>query len=129
MHVVNLYDYSSRSHSLIKKKDIWAFLNIVGRLIDFYIVKRTYILLSQRGPTTGHMWRVVGPRWLRNLCGPRNNFAEVLSITGSGNLFFGERYDFGTKISVFSRLRPANSNNFEKWPTRVQKLDHPILSL
>ena len=24
MHVVNLYDYSSRSHSFIKKKDIWA---------------------------------------------------------------------------------------------------------
>ena len=32
---------------------------------------------------------------------------------------------FGTKIGAFSRLRSANSNNFEKWPTRVQKLDHP----
>ena len=39
--------------------------------------------------------------------------------------FFGERYDFGTKIGISSRLRPASSNNFEKWPTRVQKLDHP----
>ena len=29
------------------------------------------------------------------------------------------------KIGVFSRLRPTNLNNFEKWPTRVQKLDHP----
>ena len=38
--------------------------------------------------------------------------------------FFREHPDFGTKIGVFSRLRPANSNNFEKWPTRVQKLDH-----
>ena len=39
--------------------------------------------------------------------------------------FFGERYDFGTKIGISSRLRPVSSNNFEKWPTRVQKLDHP----
>ena len=39
--------------------------------------------------------------------------------------FFREHPDFGTKIGVFSRLRSANSNNFEKWPTRVQKLDHP----
>ena len=31
------------------------------------------------------------------------------------------------KIGVFSQLRLANSNNFEKWPTRVQKLDHPEL--
>ena len=35
---------------------------------------------------------------------------------------------FGTKIGVFSRLRPANSNNFKKWPTRVQKLDHPAVN-
>ena len=42
--------------------------------------------------------------------------------------FFREHPDFGTKIGIFSRLRPANSNNFEKWPTRVQKLDHPELS-
>ena len=41
--------------------------------------------------------------------------------------FFREHPDFGTKIEIFSRLRPANSNNFEKWPTRVQKLDHPEL--
>ena len=41
--------------------------------------------------------------------------------------FFREHPDFGTKIGIFSRLRPANSNNFEKWPTRVQKLDHPAL--
>ena len=39
--------------------------------------------------------------------------------------FFREHPDFGMKIGVFSRLRPANSNNFEKWPTRVQKLLHP----
>ena len=38
--------------------------------------------------------------------------------------FFREHPDFKTKIGVFSWLRPANSNNFEKWPTRVQKLDH-----
>ena len=31
---VNLLDYSSQSHNFIKKKDIWAFLNIVGRLIE-----------------------------------------------------------------------------------------------
>ena len=42
--------------------------------------------------------------------------------------FFREHPEFGTKISVFSQLRPANSNNFEKWPTRVQKLDHPDVS-
>ena len=41
--------------------------------------------------------------------------------------FFREHPDFETKISVFSRLRRANSNNFEKWPTRVKKLDHPDL--
>ena len=85
--------------------------------------------------------------------GPRNNFAQVLSITTRGNLFFWnnamifgrnfldrfqlktffffffffrEHPDFETKISVFSRLRRANSN-FEKWPTRVEKLDHPDL--
>ena len=28
------------------------------------------------------------------------------------------------KIGVFNRLRSANSNNFEKWPTKVQNLDH-----
>ena len=101
--------------------------------------------LGQRGPTTGP----------RAACGPRNNFAQVLSITSSGNLFFlenamiwgrkqefrpiedlyllffffREHPEFGTKISVFSRLRPANSNNFEKWPTRVEKLDHPSLGI
>ena len=26
-----------------------------------------------------------------------------------------------------SRLRPANLNNFEKWPERVKNLDHPDL--
>ena len=41
--------------------------------------------------------------------------------------FFREHPDFGTKIGVFSRLSPANSNNFKKWPTRVHKLDHPGL--
>ena len=39
--------------------------------------------------------------------------------------FFGECYDFGTKIGISSRLRPASSNNFEKWPTRVQTLCNP----
>ena len=43
--------------------------------------------------------------------------------------FFREHPDFGTKIGIFSRLRPANSNNFEKWPTRVQKLHHPVIGL
>ena len=42
--------------------------------------------------------------------------------------FFGERYNFDTKISISSRLRPASSNNFEKWPTRMQKLDHPDIA-
>ena len=41
-------------------------------------------VLMQRGPTTG----------------PRSNFAQVLSITSSGNFFFGERSDFGTKIGI-----------------------------
>ena len=40
--------------------------------------------IRQSGPTTG----------------PRNNFAQVLSITSSGNFFFEERYDFGTKIGT-----------------------------
>ena len=40
--------------------------------------------IGQRGPTTG----------------PRNNFAQVLSITSSGNPFFGERYDFAMKIEI-----------------------------
>ena len=93
-------------------------------------------IIEQRGPTTGL----------------RNNFAQFKSCrsqpaatlykkawradgTESGlrpilseNLFFfGERYEFGTKIGISSRLRPASSNNFEKWPTRVQKLDHPLI--
>ena len=57
------------------------------------IKKPTFYRLVQRGPTTG----------------PRNNFAQVLSVTGSGNLFFGERYDFGTKIGIWeidSNRRP-----------------------
>ena len=84
--------------------------------------------IDQRGPTTG----------------PRNNFVQAAatfffkerydfgtkkelrsSIPVEDLFFFREHPDFGTKIGVFSRLRPANSNNFEKWPTRVQKLDHP----
>ena len=41
--------------------------------------------IGQRVPTTG----------------PRNNFAQVLSITSSGNLFFfEERYDFAMKIEI-----------------------------
>ena len=44
----------------------------------------------------------------------------------SEDFFFRERYDFGTKIGIFGWLRPASSNNFEKWPTRVRKLDHPV---
>ena len=53
--------------------------------------------LSQRGPTTGP----------RAACCPRNNFAQVLSITSSGNPFFlenamilGRKYEFGRSISV-----------------------------
>ena len=48
-------------------------------------------------------------------------------LQAAATFFFEEHPDFETKISVFSRLRPANSNNFEKWPTRVEKLDHPDL--
>ena len=55
------------------------------------------------------------------------NFGDRFQVKTFFFFFFGEHPDFGTKIGIFSRLRPANSNNFEKWPTRVQKLDHPDL--
>ena len=47
---------------------------------DGYWVRRMRQLprAPQRGPTTGP----------RTACGPGNNFAQILSITGSGNLFF-----------------------------------------
>ena len=55
------------------------------------------------------------------------NFGDRFQVKTFFFFFFREHPDFGTKIGIFSRLRPANSNNFEKWPTRVQKLDHPGL--
>ena len=56
------------------------------------------------------------------------NFGDRFQVKTFFFFFFREHPDFGTKIGIFSRLRPANSNNFEKWPTRVQKLDHPALA-
>ena len=54
------------------------------------------------------------------------NFADRFQVKTF--FFFREHPDFETKISVFIRLRRANSNNFSKmWPTRVEKLDHPDL--
>ena len=46
-----------------------------------------------------------------------NNFRDWFQVK-TLFFFFREHPDFGIKIGVFSRLRPANSNNFEK-------LDHP----
>ena len=57
--------------------------------------------------------------------GPAEQFCtSLVDYKQRQPFFFREHSDFGTKIS---RLRPASSNNFEKWPTRVQKLDHPDL--
>ena len=60
---------------LIKSKEFYLTLANVVNIFD---------ALNQRGPITG----------------PRNNSAQVLSITSSGNFFFEERYDFGTKIGT-----------------------------
>ena len=48
---------------------------------------------------------------------------EKLEIDSKGIPFiFREHDDFPT---IPSRLRPASSNKFEKWPAKVKKLDHP----
>ena len=60
--------------------DLYLFTDYIRECSDN---NDTFVCLNQRGPTTG----VVG-EWSNYLCGPRNNFEEVLSITGSGNLFF-----------------------------------------
>ena len=61
------------------------------------------------------------------ILGPKYEFQRSIPVEYLFFFFFREHPDFETKISVFSRLRRANSNNFEKWPTRVEKLDHPDL--
>ena len=91
--------------------------------------------LGQRGPTTGPRMEFVRPaeQFCTSLV-DHKQYDKAWRADGRPIpserpffFFFGERYDFATKIGIFSRLRLANSNNFKKWPTRVQKLDHPEL--
>ena len=55
------------------------FISALGRLYNVHASSSFEIIkhLAQRGPTTGS----------RAACGPRNNFAQVLSITSSRNFF------------------------------------------
>ena len=63
--------------------NIWGHKLVMGSLGSLGLLRYCHDI-GQRGPTTG----------------PRNNFAQVLSITSSGNPFFGERYDFVMKIGI-----------------------------
>ena len=100
------------------------------RECNFVRVRRSFYghYLEQGGPNRG-------PR--RNFLWPAEQFytIQVLSIAGSsneifkqpipsGDFFFRQYQDFGTKIGKFET---GSWNNFEKWPARVKYLDHPDL--
>ena len=72
---------------LIKNRDKNNKINFI-KLVRLTLF--TSHVRKQRGPTTGPRVAQIS----------HAIFAQVLSITSSGNLFFGERYDFGTKIGI-----------------------------
>ena len=85
--------------------------------------------IYQRGPTTGpqaasvtflHNSSLVDHKQ-RQPCMAATLHGELMEqslglrpVPSEDLFFFEERDDFGTKIGISSRLRPASSNNFKK---------------